>query len=92
MINIVSCSDTHKGRICVLQKWHEGYHVDETGFKFMDEDYPNDLGNNPAGYPMNNKAFDEAAAKVIERNKPLVEQAERFMKTMQQAFKDLERK
>lgn len=78
-------------RHCVLKQYHSGYCQDETGFKFYIEYlsggskvyWPDFLGNGPNGYPMNNKAFDEAAKKSLDERKQDLEDAENFLKAME---------
>jgi hypothetical protein len=89
------CSEVYKGldgpnRRCVLDEYHVGCCKDESGFKFIVEHlafdhkvyWPNQLGNGPSGYPMNNEAFDKAAKKVLDSRKEDLQQAEEFMAKM----------
>jgi hypothetical protein len=74
--------------------YHGGHCRSEDGFEFIVEhtDYglvywPDYLGNGPNRYPMNNRAFDDAAAKVLESRRADIEQAEEFMKAMERSLK-----
>jgi hypothetical protein len=81
------CSKTAQSRICDLEQYHEGAHIDPSGFKFIDDRYPDHLGNGPDGYPMNNPAFDRAAAKVLKEREEDAIQAKEFLRKLAQAMK-----
>lgn len=74
------CGKKAQGKVCNLEFYHSGCHIDSSGFKFINEHYPNYLGNGPGGYPMNNPAFDKAAAKIIEDRKDDAAKAEEFLR------------
>jgi hypothetical protein len=80
--NMSKCGKEAQGKICHLDSFHQGCHIDSSGFKFIDDRWPNQMGNGPSGYPMNNPAFDEAVQKVLDDRKEDMEQAERFLKAM----------
>ena len=68
-----------------MESLHDGCHVDKSGFRFIDESWPNHLGNGPNGYPMNNPAFDAATKKVLESRKEDARHAEVFLRKLSQA-------
>ena len=83
------CGKQAQGKSCVKELYHSGYHQDNSGFKFIDDNYPDQLGNSPNGYPMNNPAFDKAAAKILERTKKNAEEAENFLQQLADLTKKL---
>ncbi len=79
------CGFYAQGRTCELDEDHACYdriHRDASGFEFIDERFPNRLGNGPSGYPMNNPAFDQAVAKVVESRKEDAKKAEAFLRKL----------
>lgn len=80
-----TCGKKAQGKVCDLELYHDGVHIDSTGFKFIDKDYPDLLGNGPSGYPMNNRGFDKAVKKLLDSRKEDIEQAEEFMRKLDRA-------
>lgn len=82
--NIEKCNFKAQKKVCVLEEYHNSHHQDDVGFKFIDDRWPNYLGNGPDGYPMNNAAFDKAAKKVLEDGREDYEKAREFMRRLEQ--------
>lgn len=80
------CKKKAQGKSCCLESYHDGVHIDAAGFKFIDENWPNHLGNGSNGYPMNNPAFDKAAATVIADRKKDAERAKEFLRKLGNAL------
>lgn len=83
----MKCNKKAQGRTCVKELNHSHYHQDNSGFKFIDEYYPDIGGNGPDGYPMNNAAFDAAAAKILESRKKDAEAADKFLQKLSEALR-----
>lgn len=83
MTIISKCGFKAQKKTCVLEKYHGSDHQDDIGFKFIDDRWPNYLGNGPDGYPMNNAAFDKAAQKVIEDYRKDYERAIEFQRRLE---------
>ncbi len=81
------CGFRAQGKVCDLEDLHDNCHVDASGFRFIDERWPNVLGNGPSGYPMNNPAFDAAVKKVAEDRKADYEKSVEFRRKLRAAFR-----
>lgn len=76
------CGFKTKHGICCLPDLHDGIHVDKSGLKFIDDDWPNHLGNGPDGYPMNNQTFDKLVLKLKKKIGKNAAAAEEFLRKM----------
>lgn len=89
------CGFTAQGKVCALDADHvyddwfrdiDGsrlvMHRDATGFRFIDERWPDHMGNGPNRYSMNNPGFDKAVAQTLEKRKGDATKAEDFLKRL----------
>lgn len=80
------CNEEAQNRVCTLELNHDGHHEDSTGFKFIDDEWPNYLGNGPSGYPMNNPAFEAAVKRVLDAREEDEKRAREFLRKMRKSL------
>lgn len=83
-----ACFFKAQGRACVLERLHSSAHEDAAGFRFIDERWPNNLGNGPDGYPMNNVAWDDAGRKILADRAKDVTRAEEFRRKIRKELEE----